>query len=87
MVSRESITDVKGKNMMSLMDSVFGRLHHTHSRGTVLECLNAAMALHRSRVRLAALDAHLLDDIGLDRRAAEKEASRPIWDAPATWTQ
>lgn len=87
MVSGESITDVKGKIMRSLMESVFGRVQHTKSRGTVLDRLNAAMALHRSRARLAALDAHLLDDIGLDQRTAEREASRPIWDAPATWTQ
>ena len=81
----ESITDVKGKIMMSLMNTVFGRVQHTESRGTLLDRLNTAMALHRSRSRLATLDTHLLDDIGLDKATADEEASRPIWDAPTTW--
>ena len=28
---------------------------------------------------------HLLEDIGVTRDAAEREASRPIWDVPANW--
>lgn len=73
--------------MMSLMDTVLGRAHHAPARGTFLTRLNSAMALYRSRARLAALDAHLLADIGIDRATAEQEAARPIWDAPTTWRQ
>lgn len=47
--------------------------------------LRAALALRRSRHRLAALDAHLLRDIGLTRDAALREAARSNWDAPAHW--
>lgn len=34
---------------------------------------------HRSRRRLQSLDRHLLDDIGIDRRTAEREARKPFW--------
>ena len=85
MVSEESITDVKGYDMISLMDSLFGHLHHGTARKGILERMNHAMALHRSRARLGALEPHLLDDIGLDKTAADAEAARPVWDAPETW--
>jgi uncharacterized protein YjiS (DUF1127 family) len=81
----QCITDRKGYDMLSLMDTVFGRVAITSRRGRFLDRLNAVLALHRSRTRLAALDAHLLDDIGLDRSAAQEEANRPVWDAPAAW--
>jgi uncharacterized protein YjiS (DUF1127 family) len=44
------------------------------------------LAIWRSRRDLARLDARALDDIGVSRKAAEKEASRTLWDVPATWT-
>jgi uncharacterized protein YjiS (DUF1127 family) len=34
---------------------------------------------HKQRQRLRALDAHLLDDIGLSRHAAQLEAEKPFW--------
>jgi uncharacterized protein YjiS (DUF1127 family) len=34
---------------------------------------------HRSRRALAALDAHLLDDIGVSRADAQRESARPFW--------
>ncbi|MGC1488116.1 MAG: hypothetical protein WA784_10055 [Albidovulum sp.] len=43
------------------------------------------LTLGRERRRLAALDPRLLDDIGVDRRTAEIEAARPVWDVPQTW--
>ena len=43
------------------------------------------VALWRQRRRLATLDDHLLDDIGVTRGEAETEARRPVWDAPRTW--
>lgn len=39
----------------------------------------------RHRNRLRDLDDHILDDIGIDRAAAEREASRPVWDVPRGW--
>ncbi|NBZ88666.1 DUF1127 domain-containing protein [Stagnihabitans tardus] len=44
-----------------------------------------ALTLHRSRRGLAALDDHMLRDIGLTRAEAEAEAERPLWDAPGHW--
>jgi len=52
-----------------------------------LRQLLRAMLMRRSRVRLAELDDHLLQDIGLDRLAARREAERPSWDAPDRWLQ
>ena len=36
-------------------------------------------AVRRNRQRLKDLDAHLLDDIGVTRDLAHKEATRPFW--------
>lgn len=69
--------------MQSLMDTVVDRPHHMPSRGRLIDRFHAAMALYRSRARLAELEPHMLQDIGIDRGTAEKEAARPIWDAPA----
>lgn len=34
---------------------------------------------HCSRRQLLCLDSHLLDDIGIDRTDAEREARKPFW--------
>ncbi len=47
--------------------------------------LIARLGLWRQRRHLAALDAHLLKDIGLTPDEAAAEAARPVWDAPSTW--
>ncbi|PKP61641.1 MAG: hypothetical protein CVT86_08635 [Alphaproteobacteria bacterium HGW-Alphaproteobacteria-8] len=39
-------------------------------------------ALARERRALAALDPHLLRDMGLDAGSAAQEADRPFWDVP-----
>lgn len=39
-------------------------------------------ALARERRALAALDPHLLRDMGLDAGSAAREADRPFWDVP-----
>ena len=39
----------------------------------------------RSRRALARLDHAALDDIGVDRARAAREAAKPVWDVPATW--
>ena len=47
--------------------------------------LRAILATHQQRRALLALDAQLLDDIGLTRAEAMDEAARPPWDAPQHW--
>lgn len=36
---------------------------------------------HRSRRRLRDLEGYLLDDVGIDRGTAEREARKPFWKA------
>ncbi len=45
----------------------------------------AALQTRRERVRLAALDDHLLADIGLSREDADAEAALPLWEVPRHW--
>lgn len=54
---------------------------------TLLRRITDAVALHRSRQHLRALDARLLEDIGVSRNQAQNEAERAIWDAPDHWTK
>ena len=39
----------------------------------------------RSRRALATLDDAALEDVGITRHDATREAARPFWDAPNTW--
>jgi uncharacterized protein YjiS (DUF1127 family) len=41
--------------------------------------------LRRQRRQLARLDDRALEDLGLSREEALREAERPIWDVPAHW--
>lgn len=52
---------------------------------TLFRWLADRNGLHRSRLRLAVLDDHLLRDIGVSREAARTEADRKGWDAPDHW--
>ena len=45
----------------------------------------SAIAMQRSRARLADLDDHLLRDIGLTRGQAAAESERSGWDVPDHW--
>lgn len=60
--------------------------HHIHHRSrkplNPLGWLINALATHRQRLHLEDLDAHLLEDIGIDRDMARTEARRPFWDLP-----
>lgn len=47
----------------------------------ILHLVGAVLQRQRGRSRLAALDAHLLRDIGLTAEAAATEATKPIWRA------
>ena len=52
----------------------------------ILRCtLPNLFALRRSRRALAALTEEQLRDAGISHAEAEKEAARPVWDAPASW--
>ena len=53
--------------------------------GQVLTILSGMLAAHRQRRQLLQLDDRRLDDIGLDRNQALREAARPFWDGPAYW--
>ncbi|MCB2110456.1 MAG: DUF1127 domain-containing protein [Defluviimonas sp.] len=53
--------------------------------GVVLGALTRAITLDRERGRLAGLSDAALDDVGLTRAQADREAARPIWDVPQTW--
>ncbi|WP_171101859.1 DUF1127 domain-containing protein [Ruegeria sp. HKCCD7255] len=50
-----------------------------------LRSLWSLLSLARQRRALAHLDEHALEDIGVTRDEACKEAKRPIWDVPDNW--
>ena len=54
------------------------------TRGRAFD-LGAMISLWRQRRALAQLDDRALADIGVTRNEAMAEASRPVWDVPATW--
>ncbi len=55
-----------------------------HRPGLVAR-IRAALVLRRQRHRLPDFGDHLLDDIGITREMAEREASQAIWDVPHGW--
>lgn len=58
---------------------------HRRPRGSILKTVAHLVAVHRQRKALAHMDDAALEDIGISRSEAEREAKRPIWDAPETW--
>jgi uncharacterized protein YjiS (DUF1127 family) len=46
-----------------------------------------AVGLARQRRTLAALDPHMLRDIGITPDEAQAEAAKPLWDVPRHWRQ
>ncbi|SPF77305.1 hypothetical protein ALP8811_02330 [Aliiroseovarius pelagivivens] len=54
---------------------------------SLLTWIVTAVEIRRERAALSQLDAHRLDDLGLTREQAQREASRPIWDVPSHWQQ
>ncbi|SEW24700.1 protein of unknown function [Cognatiyoonia koreensis] len=68
---------------MAYLDSTLRTRRHT--RFGVFAMLRQMHALARQRRALADLDAHLRADIGVNAQEAQKEAKRPIWDAPDHW--
>ncbi|RVT86593.1 DUF1127 domain-containing protein [Rhodobacteraceae bacterium CCMM004] len=61
------------------------RVGAPRSRMSLLARILGLADLQRSRARLATLDDHILNDIGLTRDDAEAEARRPLWDPPVGW--
>lgn len=57
------------------------------SRRSFWQWLITAFAARKQRRDLANLDPHLLNDIGLSREAAAREANRKLWDVPQHWLQ
>lgn len=47
--------------------------------------LRRLVALHRERRALAALDAHMLRDIGVTDVERDAELAKPLWDVPQGW--
>lgn len=55
------------------------------ARFSLLSFVTNRLDLLNQRRQLSTLDARTLEDIGISRRDALKEAGRPIWDAPESW--
>ena len=51
----------------------------------LLDFLRRAIAVRRQRIALSRLEPHILRDIGLSAKDAEREAKRPTWDVPEFW--
>ena len=52
---------------------------------TLIETVARAARIHRGRQALLSLSDAQLQDIGMTRDEAEREARRPFWDAPTHW--
>ena len=50
--------------------------------GRLINLMRHACAVARQRRQLRHLSDRQLDDLGLTRGAAEREAQRPLWDLP-----
>lgn len=73
---------------MSLFTHTLDRnIAHSKSGLSLLGWLTASLAVRRSRSQLARLDARLLDDVGIAKNVAQKEANRPVWDVPSHWIE
>ncbi|MDG2230434.1 MAG: DUF1127 domain-containing protein [Paracoccaceae bacterium] len=55
------------------------------SISTIIHNVLNRIKMQRSRHRLSQLDAKALRDIGLSQAEANREAQKPIWDAPNHW--
>jgi uncharacterized protein YjiS (DUF1127 family) len=51
----------------------------------LLSRIGHMLAVARQRRRLLHFSDRLLDDMGIDRGAAVREANRPVWDVPKGW--
>jgi len=54
-------------------------------KGSAALRLTDLIALSRQRQALGDLDDRTLEDLGITRDQAVREARRPLWDVPETW--
>lgn len=57
----------------------------TPSLSRIFSTIATIGEVRRQRAALARMDNHLLEDIGLTAREAQKEANRILWNAPQHW--
>ena len=69
---------------LDTVPSAAGSAATAHRRRRRRLSLAAMFGVIRQRRALAGLDAHLLDDIGVSRADAAREAARPGWDIPGS---
>ncbi|AVL54594.1 DUF1127 domain-containing protein [Roseobacter denitrificans] len=65
--------------------SNLGTLLGTRGAGSVQLALSTRLALWKSRRALAKLDDRALNDVGISRAEADREAQLTVWDVPAAW--
>lgn len=67
---------------MTYYTHILGSARARGRRDSFVTRLMAALALGQQRHDLSQLSDAQLDDIGITRAQAQREAKRPIWDAP-----
>ncbi len=70
---------------MALLNLISTRAAGFKSAPSFRKRLTARLQIMRERAALRDLSDEQLQDLGLSRFEAEKEANRPFWDAPDTW--
>ena len=85
MQDQKYITLSKGLAMTTFSKTLRMDASTPRRRRSLLGWLGAQRGLLRQRRRLADLDAHLLDDIGVSEEQASREAKRAVWDVPSHW--
>lgn len=65
--------------------TISGQVAGSRRKIPLLSTLLTLHAVWSERRRLARLEQHRLDDIGLSLEDAKDEARRQMWDAPERW--
>ncbi|WP_044025552.1 DUF1127 domain-containing protein [Roseobacter litoralis] len=68
---------------MALID--FGIVRGRRTAQPMRLALSTRLALWKSRRALAKLDDRALEDVGISRVDADREAQLTVWDVPAAW--
>ncbi|WP_282059682.1 DUF1127 domain-containing protein [Roseobacter litoralis] len=68
---------------MALID--FGIVRGRRTVQPLRLALSTRLALWKSRRALAKLDDRALEDVGISRVDADREAQLTVWDVPAAW--
>lgn len=59
--------------------------HRSFSALALLRTLGESITLRKQRKALKSLDDTRLNDLGISRAEAMREARRPVWDVPNNW--